>query len=50
MSQFWNTFFNWPLILQTLPSLLKEGLLNTVLLAVLSSVIGVVIGVPAFGP
>jgi His/Glu/Gln/Arg/opine family amino acid ABC transporter permease subunit len=44
MSKFWDTFFNWPMILQTLPSLLKEGLLNTVLLAALSSVIGVVIG------
>lgn len=44
MSQFWNTFFNWPMILQTLPSLLREGLLNTVLLAVLSSVIGVFVG------
>ncbi|HEY4022930.1 MAG TPA: amino acid ABC transporter permease [Pseudonocardiaceae bacterium] len=44
MSQFWNTFFNGPLILQTLPSLLREGLLNTLLLAVLSSAIGLVIG------
>jgi len=44
MSQFWNTFFNWPMILQTLPELLRVGLLNTVLLAVLASVIGVIIG------
>lgn len=44
MSQFWNTFFNLPIILQTLPSLLREGLLNTVILAVLSSIVGVFIG------
>jgi His/Glu/Gln/Arg/opine family amino acid ABC transporter permease subunit len=47
MSQFWNTFFNLPIILQTLPSLLREGLLNTVILAVLSSIVGVVIGLLA---
>jgi polar amino acid transport system permease protein len=40
-----DTFFDLPLILGTLPTLLKEGLLNTLLLTVLASVIGLVVGV-----
>jgi polar amino acid transport system permease protein len=40
-----DTFFDLPLILGTLPTLLREGLLNTLLLTVLASVIGLVVGV-----
>ncbi|MFC0437803.1 amino acid ABC transporter permease [Kutzneria buriramensis] len=40
-----DTFFDLPLIFGTLPSLLREGLLNTLLLTVLASVIGLIIGV-----
>ncbi|HEY0495368.1 MAG TPA: amino acid ABC transporter permease [Kutzneria sp.] len=40
-----DTFFDLPLILGTLPTLLREGLLNTLFLTVLASVIGLVVGV-----
>jgi len=40
-----DTFFDLPLIFSTLPTLLKEGLLNTLFLTVLASVIGLVVGV-----
>jgi len=40
-----DTFFDLPLILGTLPTLLKEGLLNTLFLTVLASVIGLVVGI-----
>jgi polar amino acid transport system permease protein len=40
-----DTFFDLPLILGTLPTLLREGLLNTLLLTVLASVIGLIVGV-----
>jgi polar amino acid transport system permease protein len=40
-----DTFFDLPLILGTLPTLLREGLLNTLLLTVLASVIGLVVGI-----
>lgn len=43
--RFWNTFFDLRLIGETLVSLLREGLLNTLLLAVLASAIGLVVGV-----
>ncbi|GAA4588031.1 amino acid ABC transporter permease [Planotetraspora phitsanulokensis] len=41
LQRVWETFFNLDLIGQTLPALLRVGLLNTLLLAVLASVIGV---------
>ena len=40
-----DTFFDLPLILGTLPTLLREGLLNTLFLTVLASVIGLVVGI-----
>jgi len=40
-----DTFFDLPLILGTLPTLLREGLLNTLLLTVLASVIGLIVGI-----
>ncbi|MGH3435651.1 MAG: amino acid ABC transporter permease [Sciscionella sp.] len=40
-----DTFFNLHLIAITLPTLFKVGLLNTLLLAVLSSLVGLVIGI-----
>ena len=43
--RFWHTFFDLGLIRATLPSLLREGLLNTLLLAALASLIGLVAGV-----
>jgi His/Glu/Gln/Arg/opine family amino acid ABC transporter permease subunit len=45
LRRIWNTFFNPDLLAGTLPSLVREGLLNTLLLAVLSSLIGLVVGV-----
>lgn len=45
-----DTFFNLSLIAKTLPTLIEVGLLNTLFLAVLSSVVGLVIGIlVAFG-
>jgi len=41
----WETFFDLDLIGQTLPTMLRVGLLNTLLLAVFASAIGVVVGV-----
>jgi len=43
-SQFLDTFFNWPAMAQVLPSLLTVGLPNTLILAVLSGIIGCVLG------
>lgn len=40
-----DTFFDLPLIFGTLPSLLREGLLNTLFLTVLASAIGLVVGI-----
>ena len=44
MESFLNTFFNWHYIGQVFPELLATGLLNTVILAVCSVVIGTVLG------
>ncbi|MEV6603983.1 amino acid ABC transporter permease [Kutzneria sp. NPDC051319] len=40
-----DTFFDLPLIFGTLPTLLREGLLNTLFLTVLASAIGLVVGI-----
>ncbi len=40
-----DTFFDLPLIFGTLPTLLTEGLLNTLLLTVLASIIGLIVGI-----
>ncbi|WP_030899640.1 amino acid ABC transporter permease [Streptomyces sp. NRRL F-5126] len=45
MHQFLDTFFNLHLIGGVFPSLLKVGLRNTVLLAALASVIGLIVGI-----
>src|SRR5207248_343440 len=44
MDQFFNTFLNWEYIWQVFPDLLKTGLLNTLILAVTSALIGTVLG------
>ncbi|WP_020663972.1 amino acid ABC transporter permease [Amycolatopsis benzoatilytica] len=44
MDQFINTFFDWDYIWQVFPDLLKTGLLNTLILAVASALIGTVLG------
>lgn len=45
LQHFIDTFFDLPMIGSTLVSLLREGLLNTLLLAVLASAIGLVVGI-----
>jgi polar amino acid transport system permease protein len=45
MSEFLNNFFNWPLIWNTFPDLLTYGILNTLLLAALSSLFGAALGI-----
>ncbi|TNC29733.1 amino acid ABC transporter permease [Amycolatopsis alkalitolerans] len=45
LRHFLDTFFDLPMIGGTLLQLLREGLLNTLLLAVLASAIGLVIGI-----
>lgn len=49
LRRFFDTFFDLRMIGDTLVSLLREGLLNTLLLAVLSSAIGLAIGVVVAG-
>ena len=44
MEQFFDTFLNWEYIWQVFPDLLKTGLLNTLILAVTSALIGTVLG------
>ncbi len=44
MDQFLDTFFNWEAMAAVLPSLLTVGLPNTLMLALLSGVIGTVLG------
>ncbi len=44
MDQFFDTFLNWEYIWQVFPDLLKTGLLNTLILAVTSALIGTVLG------
>src|SRR5262245_50927947 len=44
MDQFLDTFLNWEYIWQVFPDLLKTGLLNTLILAGVSAVIGTVLG------
>ncbi|WP_103347864.1 amino acid ABC transporter permease [Amycolatopsis sp. CA-128772] len=44
MEQFFDTFLNWEYIWQVFPDLLKTGLLNTLVLAVTSALIGTVLG------
>lgn len=44
MEQFLDTFLNWEYIWQVFPDLLKTGLLNTLILAFTSAVIGTVLG------
>jgi His/Glu/Gln/Arg/opine family amino acid ABC transporter permease subunit len=45
LKRVWDTFFDLKLIGSTLPNLLKEGLLNTLLLTVMASAIGLVVGI-----
>ncbi|WIY04746.1 amino acid ABC transporter permease [Amycolatopsis mongoliensis] len=44
MDQFLDTFLNWEYIWQVFPDLLKTGLLNTLILALTSGLIGIVFG------
>jgi polar amino acid transport system permease protein len=44
MDQFLDTFLNWEYIWQVFPDLLKTGLLNTLVLALTSGLIGIVFG------
>ncbi len=44
MDQFLDTFLNWEYIWQVVPDLLKTGLLNTLVLALTSGLIGIVFG------
>jgi polar amino acid transport system permease protein len=44
MDQFLNTFLNWDYIWQVFPDLIKMGLLNTLILAVTSALIGTAVG------
>jgi polar amino acid transport system permease protein len=44
METFLNTFFNWDYIREVFPDLLGTGLLNTLVLAVFSAIIGTVLG------
>lgn len=44
MGDFFGTFLNWDYIWQVFPDLLKTGLLNTLILAAASAVIGTVLG------
>ena len=46
MDQFLNTFLNWDYIWQVFPDLLKTGLVNTLILALTSFVIGTALAVP----
>lgn len=45
MQDFFHTFFDWSEIAGVLPSLLREGLRNTLLIAVLAIMFGLVVGV-----
>ena len=47
MDEFLHTFFDWHEMSQTFPALLTEGLRNTLLIAVLAIVFGLVLGVAA---
>jgi polar amino acid transport system permease protein len=49
LKHFVDTFFDLRLIGETLGQLLREGLLNTLFLAVLASLIGLVVGVLVAG-
>ena len=49
LRRFWDTFFDLPMIGQTLKDLFDGGLLNTLMLAVLATLIGLVIGIPVAG-
>ena len=44
MDQFLDTFLNWDYIWQVFPDLLKTGLVNTLILAGVSAIIGTVLG------
>jgi polar amino acid transport system permease protein len=45
LQRVWQTFFDFELIGQTLPEMIRVGLPNTLLLAVLASLIGVLVGI-----
>lgn len=45
LQRFWDTFFNGHLLADVFPSLLRTGLLNTLVLALLASVIGLIVGI-----
>jgi len=47
MDAFLHTFFNWEEMRAVLPSLLTEGIRNTLLIAVLAALLGLVIGMVA---
>jgi His/Glu/Gln/Arg/opine family amino acid ABC transporter permease subunit len=50
ISRFFNTFFNWNIIVSTMPDLLMTGLPNTLFLAVSGGAISIVLGIViAFG-
>jgi len=44
LAQLGDTFFNWPLYRKAFPDLLKTGLPNTLILALVSGVLGTVLG------
>ena len=44
MSAFTNTFFNWSQIKGVMPSLLEQGLPNTLLISVLALILGLGLG------
>ena len=44
LTQLWHTFFDWPSMRESLPEMLTVGLPNTLILAVLSAILGTVIG------
>ena len=44
LTQLWNTFFDWQSMRESLPEMLTVGLPNTLILALLSSILGTAIG------
>lgn len=44
MDAFLQNFLDWPLLIDSLPSLLETGLVNTLVLSIFSTAIGIVVG------
>jgi polar amino acid transport system permease protein len=44
LTTLWDTFFNWQSMRQALPDMIKTGLPNTLILSVISALIGTVLG------